>query len=431
MRSVVVVGTQWGDEGKGKVVDLFSPRAGLIVRFQGGNNAGHTLVVAGEQTILHLIPSGVLHQTARCLIGNGVVVDPGVLIGEMDNLAKKGVDVSPGRLMLSERAQIILPYHNLLDDAREAQKSGDKIGTTGRGIGPAYEDKASRVGIRAVDFLHEDDLEARFLANAQAKNFLLKEYYEYETLDAEAHWPTLLARARRLAPHVVPGAVEIFEARDRGQNVLFEGAQGAMLDIDHGTYPYVTSSNPVSGAVCAGAGMAPTAIDEVIGIVKAYTTRVGGGPFPTELFGEIGDRIQRVGAEFGATTGRRRRCGWLDGVVLGYSSRLNGLTGVALTKLDVLTGIETLRICVSYELDGESIGHIPASLDDLARVEPVYEDWPGWEEDISSVRRFEDLPIQARNYLGRVSELAGAPVKVVGVGPGREATIEIDDPFAQ
>ncbi len=430
MKSVVIVGTQWGDEGKGKIVDLLAPRAKLIVRFQGGNNAGQTLVVGGAKTILHLIPSGVLHPEARCLIGNGVVVDPEVLCDEMDRLAAKGVDVGPGRIMLAERAHLILPYHKLLDGAREEQKSGQKIGTTGRGIGPCYEDKASRVGLRAVDLLDEAGLTEMFLAQAEAKNFLLTAYFGQAEFDAREYLPRLLDLARRLGPHVVPGSPQIHQARAAGHNILFEGAQGCLLDIDHGTYPYVTSSNPVAGSVCSGAGLGPKHLDEIIGIVKAYTTRVGGGPFPTELEDEIGDHLQRVGAEFGSTTGRKRRCGWLDGVVLIEASRLNSLTGLAVTKLDVLTGLDPLRICTAYDLDGQEIHHVPASLETLARCRPVYEEWPGWTEDIEGARTWEDLPAAARNYLGRIAELAGAPLALVSVGPGRESTIELSDPFA-
>jgi adenylosuccinate synthase len=430
MKSVVVVGTQWGDEGKGKIVDLLAPRADLIVRFQGGNNAGHTLVVGGEKTILHLIPSGVLHPQARCLIGNGVVVDPEVLTGEMDRLKAKGVDVGPGRVMLAERAHLILPYHKLLDGAREEQKPGTKIGTTGRGIGPCYEDKAARTGLRAVDLLDQAELTEKFLDRTAAKNFLLEKYFGRPAFDAKAYLPRLMELAARLAPHVVPGSLQVHQARAAGQSILFEGAQGCFLDIDHGTYPYVTSSNPVAGAVCAGAGLGPTHLDEVVGIVKAYTTRVGGGPFPTELTDETGDHLQRIGAEFGSTTGRKRRCGWLDGVVLAEAARLNGLTRVAVTKLDVLTGLNPLRICTAYELDGQRINHVPASLKKLARCRPVFEDWPGWTEDIQTARTWDDLPGAARNYLDRLAEIAGAPISIVSVGPDREATVELADPFA-
>jgi adenylosuccinate synthase len=430
MKSVVIVGTQWGDEGKGKIVDLLAPRADLIVRFQGGNNAGHTLVVGGEKTILHLIPSGVLHPGARCLIGNGVVVDPEVLTDEMDRLAAKGVDVGPGRVMLAERAHLILPYHKLLDGAREEQKTGVTIGTTGRGIGPCYEDKAARVGLRAVDLLDPAALADKFLAVAEAKNFLLEKYFEQPAFDAQEYLPRLKELADRLAPHVVPGSPWIHQARAAGQNILFEGAQGCFLDIDHGTYPYVTSSNPVAGTVCSGAGLGPKHLDQVVGIVKAYTTRVGGGPFPTELDDEIGDHLQQVGAEFGSTTGRKRRCGWLDGVVLAEAARLNSLTGITVTKLDVLTGLNPLRICSAYELDGQEIKHLPASLTALARCRPVYEEWPGWTEDIQDARTWDDLPAQARNYLDRVAEIAEASLAIVSVGPGREATVELSDPFA-
>ncbi|MBW1723326.1 MAG: adenylosuccinate synthase [Deltaproteobacteria bacterium] len=429
MSNVVVVGTQWGDEGKGKVVDMLASRADVVVRFQGGNNAGHTLVVNGEQTICHLVPSGILHDGKRCLIGNGVVVDPEVLIHEIETLKGKGVRVGPENLALSEKAHLIMPYHKALDLAREAAKGKKKIGTTGRGIGPCYEDKAARTGIRAVDLLETDTLEEKIRSNLVEKNFILKEHLGAETLDFQSIFERYTAMAEILGPYLTDVSVEIDRETKAGKRILFEGAQGTHLDIDHGTYPFVTSSNPVSGAACVGAGVGPDKLHHVLGILKAYTTRVGSGPFPTELTDEIGDYIQERGAEFGATTGRRRRCGWLDLVMARDSARLNGLTSLGITKLDVLTGLEKLRICVAYDCRGERLDSRPASLRKLAQCVPVYEELPGWREDISSARTFDRLPEPTRNYLKRIEEITGVPLSIVSVGPGRDQTILLRDPF--
>jgi adenylosuccinate synthase len=429
MGNVVVIGTQWGDEGKGKVVDLLAERANLVVRFQGGNNAGHTLVVNGMQTICHLIPSGILHREKKCLIGNGVVVDPEVLIQEMETLREKGVEINPTRLSLSEKAHLIMPYHRAVDLAREAAMGKTKIGTTGRGIGPCYEDKAARTGIRAVDLLDPGILQEKIKANLNEKNFYLTQYLKAEPLELQPILEAYLDMAATLGPFITDVSLEIDGAIRGGNKILFEGAQGTHLDVDHGTYPYVTSSNPIAGAACSGAGVGPDKLHHIIGIVKAYTTRVGAGPFPTELLDETGDYLQRRGAEFGATTGRRRRCGWLDAVALSDAVRLNGLTSLAITKLDVLTGLDTLRICVAYDLDGERICSRPASLKETSRCVPVYEDLPGWSEDVSRARNMTEMPPAAKSYLKRIEELAGVALSIVSVGPGREQTIEIMDPF--
>jgi len=426
--NVVIVGTQWGDEGKGKIVDLLAEHAHMVVRFQGGNNAGHTMVVGGEQFICHLIPSGIL-QDKTCIIGNGVVVDPAVLLEEIDHLSSRGISIGEHRLMISERAHLIMPYHQSVDHAREQFKGDKKIGTTGRGIGPAYEDKATRRGIRFVDLLDPKVFSEKVNTLLDEKNFYLKNYLSAETLDAREIIDRYREYAQRLAPHVANVSIIINEAIKSGQHVMFEGAQGTHLDIDHGTYPFVTSSNTLAGNACCGSGVGPNQIDEVIGIVKAYTTRVGAGPFPSELFDDIGDQIQEKGAEFGATTGRRRRCGWLDTVILRNSVRLNGLTGVAITKLDVLDGLESVKICTGYKYQDKLITNFPASLDVLAGCKPVYETLPGWTEDISNIRKLEDFPPNARIYLNRISELIETDIQIVSVGPDRDQTIVSKHPY--
>jgi len=427
--NLVIIGTQWGDEGKGKIVDLLAEHADLVVRFQGGNNAGHTMVVGGEQTISHLVPSGIL-QGKVCAIGNGLVVDPAVLLNEMDYLTERGVDCGPEKLVVSERAQVIMPYHQQIDLGREKLKGKDKIGTTGRGIGPSYEDKATRCGIRMADLIDPEIFREKLSAVLPEKNFYIEKFLGEAPVDQAAIVESYSEFARRLAPHITNVSVKLSEAIKAGQQVLFEGAQGTHLDIDHGTYPFVTSSNTVSGSACCGAGVGPKAIDDVVGIVKAYTTRVGAGPFTTELFDDIGDYIQEKGAEFGATTGRRRRCGWLDIVVLNNSARLNGLTGLAITKLDVLGGLEEIKICSAYLYKGKRMEAFPANLKVLEACEPIYETLPGWEEDISHLRRYDDLPTNVRRYLKRIEELTGVPVQIVSVGPGREQTIVLNNPLA-
>jgi adenylosuccinate synthase len=429
LANVVIIGTQWGDEGKGKIVDLLAARADVVVRFQGGNNAGHTMVVDGEQFISHLVPSGIL-QGKTCLIGNGVVVDPAVLIEEMDYLDDKGIDVGADRIKVSERAHLIMPYHQAVDLARENQKGSKKIGTTGRGIGPAYEDKATRRGVRFIDLLEPETFAEKVRNLLDEKNFYLKNYLSAATLDAEEIIDTYRRYAGRLAPHVTNVSITLDEAIKKGRQVLFEGAQGTHLDIDHGTYPFVTSSNTVSGNACCGSGVGPGAVTDVIGIVKAYTTRVGAGPFPCELFDATGACIQEKGVEFGATTGRKRRCGWLDTVIVRNAVRLNGLSGLAITKLDVLGGLEKLKICTGYEHKGNRLNEFPASLKVLAECTPLYEILPGWSDDISTIRQFGDLPQTTKTYLKRVEELTETPIQIVSVGPGRDETIVLKNPFA-
>lgn len=429
MANLVIIGTQWGDEGKGKIVDLLAEYADLVVRFQGGNNAGHTMVVDGKETISHLVPSGIL-QGKVCVIGNGLVVDPAVLLKEMDYLIEKGIDCGPEKLVISERAQVIMPYHQQIDLGREKMKGKDKIGTTGRGIGPCYEDKATRRGIRMADLIDPEIFQSKLDAVMPEKNFYLEKFLGQSPMDATAIADAYSGFAHRLAPHVTNVSLTVNGAIKEGKQVLFEGAQGTHLDIDHGTYPFVTSSNTVSGNACCGAGVGPNAISDVIGIVKAYTTRVGAGPFSTELFDDIGDYIQAKGAEFGATTGRRRRCGWLDTVILNNAVRLNGLTGMAITKLDVLGGLREIKICTAYLYKGSRMDSFPANLRMLEACEPVYETLPGWDEDISGLRRYDDLPKNVRSYLKRIEELTGVPVQIVSVGPEREQTIILNNPLA-
>ena len=428
MGNYVIIGTQWGDEGKGKIVDLLSEHADCVVRFQGGNNAGHTMVVDGEKFISHLVPSGII-QKKTCFIGNGVVVDPEVLLEEIAYLGGKGVDVSPTYLRLSDRAQVIMPYHKRIDHAREAKKGDGKIGTTGRGIGPCYEDKASRVGIRFLDFFKPEVLRAKVEEALREKNFLLEKYFEEQPEDLEKTMAWCLDLADKLKPYISDTSVAINNNMDEGKSVLFEGAQGTHLDIDHGTYPFVTSSNTVSGNACCGAGVGPKTINGVLGIVKAYTTRVGAGPFPSELFDEVGSYLQEKGVEFGATTGRRRRCGWLDMVVLKNACRLNGLTGLVITKMDVLGGLKEIKICTGYEYNGEVVTDFAADLDLLSDCKMVCETLAGWDEDISGVRSYDDLPENAKAYLKRIEELSGTPVDMISVGPGREETIVVKNHF--
>ena len=429
MASVVIVGTQWGDEGKGKVVDLLTADADVIVRFQGGNNAGHTIVFDNKKFILHLIPSGIFHPEKKCLIGNGVVIDPEVLLKEIENLESQGISVKPGHLYISERAHLIMPYHKAIDHGREAKKGKTKIGTTGRGIGPCYEDKIARRGIKVGDLLDEKLFHDKLKEVLEEKNFYLTQYLGGEALSFEEIYDSYRRMGERLAPYVTNVAIELERARKEGAKILFEGAQGTQLDIDHGTYPFVTSSNTVAGGACHGAGVGPTSIDFVLGICKAYTTRVGGGPFPTELFDETGQYMRERGGEYGSTTGRPRRCGWLDGVVLKEAVRLNGLSALAVTKLDVLTGLDPLKVCVAYELDGKRIENVPGNIRAVERLKPIYEEVPGWHEDISTVTRFEDLPENCRRYLRYLEEFSGVPVEIVSVGPAREQTIVLKNPF--
>ncbi len=428
MSNIVIVGTQWGDEGKGKVVDLLAEHADMVVRFQGGNNAGHTMVVEGEQFISHLVPSGIL-QGKTCFIGNGLVVDPEVLLEEIDYLSSKGVDIGPEKLKISEKAHLIMPYHQAVDHARERMKGDKKIGTTGRGIGPCYEDKATRRGVRFVELLKQDVFREKVATILDEKNFYLKNYMDADTLELEPILEKYNAFAERLAPHVTNVSVALSDGMQAGGQVLFEGAQGTHLDIDHGTYPYVTSSSTVAGNACNGSGVGPGKITDIIGIVKAYTTRVGEGPFPSELFDDVGAAIQEKGAEFGATTGRKRRCGWLDTVILENAVRLNSLSGLAITKLDILGGLDELKICTAYDYEGQRFDHFPADLDVLAACKPIYETHPGWAEDISGIREYDQLPENARKYLERVRELVDTPIQIVSVGPGRDETMVLENPY--
>jgi adenylosuccinate synthase len=429
MSNVVIVGAQWGDEGKGKIVDLFTSWADVVVRFQGGANAGHTLVVGGTKTVLHLVPSGVLHPGKRCFIGNGVVVDPEALSQEIDVLKSRGLLVDPQQLMVSENAHVIFPYHKRIDIGREEKSGRKKIGTTGRGIGPCYEDKVARRGIRMRDLLKPEVLRDRLKerigeANAQIAA-LGGEQVKLETVHAEA------ARlGHKLAEYVGDASEKLAHEVTRGKAVLFEGAQGTMLDVDHGTYPYVTSSNTVAGNAAVGAGLGPTSIHSVIGITKAYTTRVGNGPLPTELDDATGERLRTVGAEFGATTGRPRRCGWMDALVLRYAARVNGLSGLALTKLDVLTGFDKVQVAVAYKLpSGKTLQEFPSDPELLASAEPVYEELPGWKEPIGDLRQYEELPANARRYVERVEQLVGVEAIAVSVGAERTQTIVRKNPF--
>jgi adenylosuccinate synthase len=430
MSNVVVAGAQWGDEGKGKVVDLLTKYADYVVRFQGGNNAGHTLVIDGKKYIFHLIPSGILYDDKTCMIGNGVVLDPAVLLEEMEELKKQGLTVTPQRLMISVSAHILMPYHALIDQAGEAALSSDKkIGTTGRGIGPCYEDKIARTGIRVGDLLDETLLRERLKNSVEEKNFLLEKRYGQKGIDYDEMLRHVMTCGEKLMPYLGDVSIALDEARKAGKNILFEGAQGTHLDVDHGTYPFVTSSNTVASNACTGSGFGVTHIDAVVGITKAYTTRVGAGPFPTELNDSVGEELQNNGHEFGATTGRPRRCGWLDGVVVSDSVRLNGLTGLAITKLDVLSGMKELKVGVSYDLAGKKLASMPTNIRQLAAVQPVYESIEGWKEDITSATSLDQLPAAARNYLKRIEEVAGIPADIVSVGPDRNQTLLLHNPF--
>jgi adenylosuccinate synthase len=423
MANTVIIGAQWGDEGKGKIVDMLSAQCSLIVRFQGGNNAGHTIRVQDEETILHLIPSGILHRGTICLIANGVVLDPSVFLEEADKLAARGIDVSPARLGISKKTHLILPYHKQLDKAREAKRTGRKIGTTGRGIGPCYEDKAARIGIRAGDLTNPALLREKIRHALLEKNTLMRELYKFEPLNPENVADELLALAPRLTPYLTDVEARIDEVAARGEDTLFEGAQGVHLDIDHGTYPFVTSSNTVSGNAAAGSGMPPSFFTRIVGIAKAYTTRVGSGPFPTELLDDAGAYLREKGREYGATTGRPRRCGWLDTVILRASVRLNGFTDIAMTKLDVLRNLPVLRICVAYEFEGGQCDRIPQEEGSLADALPVYEEMPGFEDDISGCTGFEQLPGTVQAYVRRVEELAGVKISMISVGSDRRQII--------
>ena len=428
MANVVIVGAQWGDEGKGKVVDIYTEFADEIVRYQGGNNAGHTLVVGDEKVVLHLIPSGVLHADKRCVIGNGVVLDPEVFIQEVKKLKEAGRLQDDKALLLSESLHIIMPYHKRLDIAREAQSGDKKIGTTGRGIGPCYEDKISRRGIRLMDLLDPVVFSRKLRENLEEKNAVL------ERLGAEPFGYNEIYRsyqdfAQELKVYMADTALVLSKSIASGKRLLFEGAQGTLLDVDHGTYPFVTSSSTCAGGAATGTGVSPREIHEVIGISKAYVTRVGSGPFPTELNDETGEQLRAVGGEFGATTGRPRRCGWFDAMVIRYAVRINGLSGIALTKLDVLSAFETIKICTGYRYEGVELETLPAKLEVFDNCEPIYEEFQGWKTDISGISRFEDLPELAKRYVKRLEELAGCPIVMVSVGPRRDQTMMLKNPF--
>ncbi|NNJ79712.1 MAG: adenylosuccinate synthase [Xanthomonadales bacterium] len=427
-RNIVVLGTQWGDEGKGKIVDLLCRDADAVVRFQGGHNAGHTLVIDGEKTVLHLIPSGILQPGVECLIGNGVVLSLHALRDEMEALEARGIDVR-SRLGISPACAIIMPWHQQLDLAREQARGKRAIGTTGRGIGPAYEDKIARRGLRTSDLLSPSQLQQKIEHVLDYHNFVLTQRFGQEALSVQAMLDDALELGEYFADQVTDVAGRLYSLRDEGKRVMFEGAQGSLLDIDHGTYPYVTSSNTTVGGVCTGAGIGPNSVDYVLGITKAYVTRVGGGPFPTELFDADGARLAERGAEFGATTGRPRRCGWLDAVALRRMVRLNGVSGFCVTKLDVMDGFEEIKICTKYRLDGELIDAPPLDADAWAALEPVYETFPGWSESSRGATRMEDLPANARSYLAAMEDLCGAPVHIVSTGPERSENIILKYPF--
>lgn len=422
MSVYIVVGAQWGDEGKGKIVDILSEDMDIVARYQGGANAGHTVKIKGKKYILHLIPSGILHPNVLCVIGNGVVVDPVALMEEIQLLEKEGISVK-GRLFISHKAHLIMPYHKMLDIAAEEAKGKDKIGTTGRGIGPAYVDKFSRKGIRIVDLLDRNLFEKKLRDNLAEKNAILEKIYGKNPLDVEKIITEYMEYDKLMDPYIKDISVLLNKAIAEGKNILLEGAQGTLLDVDHGTYPYVTSSNPVAGGACIGVGMGPTRITSVIGVMKAYTTRVGYGPFPTELSGKEGEYFREVGQEYGATTGRPRRCGWFDAVVARYAVRINGIDKLAITKLDVLDQLKEIKICTAYEHKGKIIKEFPSEMNILKEIKPIYETLPGWETDTTGIKSYDELPENAKNYLNRISELTGAKIAIVSVGQARSQTI--------
>ncbi|AJP57227.1 adenylosuccinate synthase [Pandoraea vervacti] len=435
-RNVVVIGTQWGDEGKGKVVDWLTDHAQGVVRFQGGHNAGHTLIIGGKKTILRLIPSGIMHKDVTCYIGNGVVLSPEALFKEIEELESAGLNVC-GRLRISEACTLILPYHVAIDQAREARRGAGKIGTTGRGIGPAYEDKVGRRALRVQDLFDPKAFAERLRENLDYHNFVLTQYLGAEAVDFQETLDKMLSYVERLRPMIADVSQELYAANAAGGKLLFEGAQGTLLDIDHGTYPFVTSSNCVAGAASAGAGVGPQQLHYVLGITKAYCTRVGAGPFPSELYDAdnparqeaIGLQLATVGKEFGSVTGRPRRTGWMDAAALKRSIQINGVTGLCMTKLDVLDGLETVRLCVGYKIDGKSVDILPRGAVDVARCEPVYEDFPGWSQSTVGVTSWDQLPVQAQNYLKRIEEVSGIPIDMVSTGPDRDETILLRHPF--
>ena len=427
MANVIVIGAQWGDEGKGKITDLLSRSADVVVRYQGGVNAGHTIVVQGQTFKLHLIPSGILYPKTECIIGCGTVIDPQVLIKELEQLEE--LNISTANLLISQTAHVTMPYNRMIDKASEEVRGNHKIGTTGRGIGPTYADKSERIGIRMLDLMDTDGLREQLKWTINYKNTILEKLYNLPSLNPEEVIEEYLGYAERLRPFVVDTSLKIYDAVLRRRNILFEGAQGTLLDLDHGTYPYVTSSNPVAGGACVGSGLGPTMIDRVIGVSKAYTTRVGEGPFPTELDDEIGDLLGDRGAEFGTTTGRKRRCGWFDAVIGRYAVRINGMDCMALTKLDVLDELEEINVCVAYEIDGERCEHFPTSARLFARCRPIYKTVPGWQVSTSHCRTLEELPQKALDYLKFLAELMEVPIAIVSLGASRDQTIIVEDPI--
>jgi adenylosuccinate synthase len=424
MSSLVIVGAQWGDEGKGKITDYMASKADVVVRYQGGNNAGHTVEVGSEKYKLNLIPSGIIHGDKLCIIGNGVVLDPEAFLNEVKMLQDRGL--STANLRISDRTHLIFPYHKKIDELSEIQRGSNDIGTTKKGIGPSYMDKTERIGIRVCDLMKKDVFAQKLKANLEIKNRFLKEFFGFEGYSYEEMLETYLNYAEQIKPYVADASVLVYDALKANKKVLFEGAQGTLLDVDFGTYPYVTSSHPTSGGVCSGVGVGPSMIGKVVGVVKAYTTRVGKGPFPTELNDETGEHIRQKGFEFGTVTGRPRRCGWFDAVIVRYAVRINGLTGIALTKLDTIADMPIVKLCVGYKLDGEIIKDFPASIEDLALCEPIYEEFPGWE-DISGITEYNKLPSNVLRYIERIEELCGAKVTLVSVGPRRDQTIVIEE----
>lgn len=429
MPTAVILGVQWGDEGKGKLVDYLTERAHVVARFQGGHNAGHTVVIDETQYILHLVPSGILHSDTLSVIGGGTVIDPRCLIAEMDGLATKGIKVTRENLVISKGAHLIMPYHMAIEAAEEKLLGSDLIGTTLKGIGPAYTDKMARVGLKVADLMQPGVFREKLAAVLTRKNILLEKVFNEPGFDLDAVYDEFMGYAKRLAPHVADTEVLVNQAIDEGKNVLFEGAQGTLLDIDHGTYPFVTSSSASAGGICTGLGVGPNRIDRLTGVVKAYTTRVGSGPFPTELTGPLGAHLQERGGEFGATTGRPRRCGWLDMVALRYTAMINGLTGIAITKLDILDEMEEIKVCTHYLVDGQKVEHFPKEASVVARCEPQYESFPGWRSNTRGATEFDSLPEAARNYLRGVERLLGVPIEMISTGPKREELILLKKPF--
>ncbi|YAI83039.1 MAG: adenylosuccinate synthase [cyanobacterium endosymbiont of Rhopalodia sterrenbergii] len=427
MANVIVIGAQWGDEGKGKITDLLSRSADVVVRPQGGVNAGHTIVVQGKTFKLHLIPSGILYPNTECIIGSGTVIDPKVLLEELGQF--QSLEVSTENLFISQTAHVTMPYHRLFDTASEKRRGKHKLGTTGRGIGPTYADKSERTGIRIIDLMNPNGLQKKLEWTINYKNVILEKLYNLSPLNPEAVIEEYLEYAEKLRPYVVDSSLKIAEAIQKRKNILFEGAQGTLLDLDHGTYPYVTSSNPIAGGACVGAGVGPTVIDRVIGVAKAYTTRVGEGPFPTELHGKVGELLGNRGAEFGTTTGRRRRCGWFDGVIGRYAVRINGLDCLAITKLDVLDELEEIKVCVAYELDSKTCSHLPSNAREFAQCKPIYETLPGWQQSTTNCRVLDDLPQTALSYLKFLAELMETPIAIISLGASRDQTIIVEDPI--